>query len=279
MADMQIYLARPGGDREGPFSLQEILEALQQGKYRENDFWAWYDGLPEWMPLHEVLNSPQVMQSAAAAPLSVAEPNAGSPIYTESDPPVAQPDRVSHSWAASSLEGDFEFSEQSSEIPKLSEMENSTPALVSAAAPEPRVEPAALLEASVQVQTEPVADARLAAGLPFAALERAFVFTTGEGPALWESALAAFMLKQIVGEELSTLRRAVPRDVIFGCDPIELLKDDGGISESVWRTMAARQPVLLELAKQKLYHLCVRSFRIEADQIVVVILFYNKQKL
>jgi len=280
MADMQIYLARPGGDREGPFSFQEILQDLQEGKYRENDFWAWYDGLPEWMPLHEVLKSPEVMQPAATAPISIAEPNAGAPIYTENDAPPAQPDSVSHSWAAPAVEGDFEFSEQSSEIPKLSEIENSTPvALLSAAAPEPQVEPAALPEAPVQVQTELVADERLAAGLPFAALERAFVFTTGEGRALWESALAAFMLKQIVGEEISTIRRAVPRDVIFGCDPIELVKDDGGISESVWRTMAARQPVLLELAKQKLYHLCVRSFRIEADQIVVLILFYNKQKL
>ena len=119
MADMQIYLARPGGDREGPFSFQEILQDLQEGKYRENDFWAWYDGLPEWMPLHEVLKSPEVMQPAATAPISIAEPNAGAPIYTENDAPPAQPDSVSHSWAAPAVEGDFEFSEQSSEIPKL----------------------------------------------------------------------------------------------------------------------------------------------------------------
>jgi hypothetical protein len=43
--------------------------------------------------------------------------------------------------------------------------------------------------------------------------------------------------------------------------------------------MAARQPVLLELAKQKLYHLCIRTFRIEGDHIVALILFYNKQKV
>ena len=51
---MQIHLSKPGGQREGPFSLEQIKRDLAQGKYGDTDYWAWYDGLPGWVPLYTV---------------------------------------------------------------------------------------------------------------------------------------------------------------------------------------------------------------------------------
>ena len=338
---MQIYLARPGADREGPFSLQDILQDLQAGKYGENDFWAWYEGLPQWMPLHQLLRSPEIMECPASPP-------AQSPDAVRSEQftaPANEVAAVSNFWAASTFEPcSLEHPEQRNELTEVSENrvvalfpgpsegriqeegavpfqhdaeggqhsiepfsndfqseafepsvstplgvtssyvaesgESASAALLSQASPELQLQPAESNEVQEEAgQAAAVSDERLPAGMPFRALERAFVFTTGDGPSVWESPLAAFMLKQIIGEELPTIRRVVPRDVIFGCNAVDLLNDAGGISESVWRTMSSRQPVLLELAKQKLYHLCIRIFRIEGDHIVALILFYNKQKI
>ena len=51
---MQIYLVKPGGQREGPFSLEEINRDLAARKYRDTDYWAWYEGLTDWVPLHSI---------------------------------------------------------------------------------------------------------------------------------------------------------------------------------------------------------------------------------
>jgi uncharacterized protein DUF4339 len=51
---MQIHLSKPGGRREGPFTLERINTDLASGKYSGSDYWAWHDGLPEWVPLHSV---------------------------------------------------------------------------------------------------------------------------------------------------------------------------------------------------------------------------------
>jgi hypothetical protein len=59
----------------------------------------------------------------------------------------------------------------------------------------------------------------------------------------------------------------------------ELLKPDGSISEAVWRAMAAHRPAIVQQARDSLFRVCVRTFRIEADAIVAVVLFYDKQKL
>jgi hypothetical protein len=87
------------------------------------------------------------------------------------------------------------------------------------------------------------------------------------------------MMKEIVGEDLSALREEVERDVVAHCAVSELLKPDGSISDSVWRAMAAHRPELIQQARERLYRVCVRTFRIEADAIVALVLFYNKQKL
>ena len=51
---MQIYLARPGGPRQGPYTVEQINADLAARKYRDEDFWAWHDGLPSWVPLYSV---------------------------------------------------------------------------------------------------------------------------------------------------------------------------------------------------------------------------------
>jgi hypothetical protein len=115
--------------------------------------------------------------------------------------------------------------------------------------------------------------------MPVSALEQVFMFTTGDGPSAWQSPTVARMLKEIVGEDLSTLRAEVMRDVVAWCAVGELLKPDGSISEAVWRAMAVHRPMLIQQAREKLYRVCVRTFRIEANTTVALVLFYNKQKL
>lgn len=105
------------------------------------------------------------------------------------------------------------------------------------------------------------------------------MFTTGDGPSAWQSPTVARMLKDIVGEDLGARQEDVERDVVAWCAVSELLKPDGSISDSVWRAMAAHRPALIQQAREKLYRVCVRTFRIEADTIVALVLFYNKQKL
>ena len=49
----RIYLARQG-EREGPFTLEHIKAQIMTGRYKDDDFWAWHDGLPEWIPLYKI---------------------------------------------------------------------------------------------------------------------------------------------------------------------------------------------------------------------------------
>jgi hypothetical protein len=51
---MQIYLTPPGGQSEGPFTLEQINRDLAARKYKDTDYWAWYSGQTEWVPLHMV---------------------------------------------------------------------------------------------------------------------------------------------------------------------------------------------------------------------------------
>ncbi len=50
----KIYLARPGAQKEGPFSLEQINHYLATKKINDTDFWAWHEGLPAWTPLYSV---------------------------------------------------------------------------------------------------------------------------------------------------------------------------------------------------------------------------------
>jgi len=51
---MQIYLARPGGPVQGPYALRQINAELAARSYRDDDFWAWHNGLTNWVPLYSV---------------------------------------------------------------------------------------------------------------------------------------------------------------------------------------------------------------------------------
>lgn len=75
---MNIHLSRPGGQREGPFTLDQINNDLAASKYRETDYWAWYEGLTEWVPLHQV---PGIVRSRPVEPPE-APPN---PEFTAGD--------------------------------------------------------------------------------------------------------------------------------------------------------------------------------------------------
>src|ERR1051325_6688050 len=89
---MQIYLARPGGQKEGPFTLEQINRDLAGGKYTANDYWAWHDGMASWTPLHalpgiNITPVPPVASKPAAAPPPKPAP-APTPAAAEPAPPT-----------------------------------------------------------------------------------------------------------------------------------------------------------------------------------------------
>jgi hypothetical protein len=50
----KIYIARPGAQKEGPYTLEQINRDLASQKIIDTDFWAWHEGLPAWTPLYSV---------------------------------------------------------------------------------------------------------------------------------------------------------------------------------------------------------------------------------
>src|ERR1051325_9422988 len=92
---MQIYLARPGGQKEGPFTLEQINRDLAGGKYTANDYWAWHDGMASWTPLHalpgiNITPVPPVASKPAAAPPPKPAP---APTGRPQPPPSPRPGR------------------------------------------------------------------------------------------------------------------------------------------------------------------------------------------
>jgi hypothetical protein len=78
-----IYIAKPGGQKQGPYTLEQINRDLASKTISDTDFWAWHEGLPSWMPLHSV---PGVSAKAGAA-LPEAKPQPATP--TAAPEPVA----------------------------------------------------------------------------------------------------------------------------------------------------------------------------------------------
>lgn len=76
---MQIHLAKPGGQKEGPFSLEQVQQNVADGVFRDADYWAWHEGLTEWIPLYRLLRS--LASPPAAAPAS-ATPDSDSAAAT-----------------------------------------------------------------------------------------------------------------------------------------------------------------------------------------------------
>lgn len=86
---MQIHLSKPGGHREGPFTVDEINRDLAAKKYSDSDYWAWYEGLGSWIPLHSV---PGVKAPSAMA-------NGPSGVFAQSQQPYGSTESQSESVA------------------------------------------------------------------------------------------------------------------------------------------------------------------------------------
>ncbi len=113
---MQIHLSKPGGQREGPYTLEQINRALAAGKFKSTEYWAWYEGLPEWIPLHSIAGVADGMPKAASSgdteigafiapavsatrpvqPPTQAGPPQGQSAPTPPDSAPAQPEVASH---------------------------------------------------------------------------------------------------------------------------------------------------------------------------------------
>src|SRR2546428_1630113 len=73
---MQIHLATPGGEKQGPYTLEQINRDLAAKKYRDSDYWAWYDGADAWVPLYAV---PGISEMSRATTPAVAAAEADEP--------------------------------------------------------------------------------------------------------------------------------------------------------------------------------------------------------
>ena len=64
---MQIFISR-NNERQGPFTLEEVQSAVDAGQSQPSDR-AWYEGLPEWVPLAQVpgLTMPMASQESVSA--------------------------------------------------------------------------------------------------------------------------------------------------------------------------------------------------------------------
>src|SRR3954470_20457958 len=86
---MQIHLSKPNGHREGPFTVEEINRDLASRKYSDSDYWAWYEGLSSWVPLHSV---PGVKGSPAPMAATATE------VIPRAEEPAEQPTESQDSW-------------------------------------------------------------------------------------------------------------------------------------------------------------------------------------
>ena len=271
---MEIHLSKPGGQREGPFTLEQIKRDLAANRYRDTDYWAWHPGLTEWVPLYRL---PGISTDTASGPaLAKAPPPGGVSVAGRAD--AASPGTAPAVTSAAPVPARPQPLPREAAVPPAS----AAPLERTLASPVPSTpQPATPSPSPLSEPEEASGDARqgVSSGMPAVALEQIFLFTTGDGPSAWQSPTVTRMLKEITGEGLDGLPVGVPRDVIAQCAVGELLRPDGSISEAVWRAMAAHRPAIVQQARDRLYHVCVRTFHIEADAIVAVVLFYKKQQL
>ncbi len=70
---MQIHI-HSNGKATGPYSIEEINQMIGQGSIPASTAMAWYEGLPEWIPAHQLpgvratASSPPPYRAAAAPP-------------------------------------------------------------------------------------------------------------------------------------------------------------------------------------------------------------------
>ena len=284
---MQIHLSKPGGQKEGPYTLEQIIQDLAANKYRDTDYWAWHEGMPEWVPLYLLpgISADANSEPAAAEqpqPSGIAVPGQANVVASDTAaasvsavPVPAKPQPPPRETPASSASATpAVVTPEAKEAAPPSQPRAASPELSAAQVPTAAASPVS------EPEKESVANGQqVSAGMPASALEQVFMFTTGDGLSAWQSPTVVRMLKEVIGEDAGSISEGVERDVVARCAVGELLKPDGSISDAVWRAMAAHRPAIVQRARDRLYRVCVRTFRIEADVIVAVVLFYNKQKL
>jgi hypothetical protein len=287
---MQIYLAKPGGQKEGPFTLDQINRELAAKKLSANDYWAWYEGLPSWMPLHSLPGvtgkaaavvapapAPESVQSSAppkavqAPAPKVAAPAAAGAVAAEPPQKPAAPPKPAVVEAAAPAPAPAPVAPVAVEPPKQS-AELPKPAVVAAAKTEPTAAEtaAALSGAEIPLKTVP-------SGLPFSALDQIFIFTTGEGRSVFESQLANQKLEDTIGEPVDKIRDQVQVNVVGRVDAGVEMMHDGSIPDKAWRAIAAIKPDVAEQAKAGAYQFCVRTLLAETNDVITLLLFYRKQ--
>jgi len=265
----QIYLSKPGGQREGPFTVAQINQDLAAKRYRDTDYWAWYDGLAEWVPLHAV---PGVYGPGRPAPLRPPEAKKTAPAPAQPAAPSvsrSEPEEVEQLFtrATNNKPTASRSSNPAPVAPK--EVQFSKAATTNNSHPTPQAQQPAPTPSKAEVHS----------GLPFAALEQIFIFTTGDGRGLLQSPAVAGMLKDVVGEEISAIRGHAARDIIGHCDFGERLRRDGAIPDAAWRAMGTLKPEVVQKAREGTYSACIRTFTTGAKEVVALFLFYNKSKM
>ena len=107
---MEIHLAKPGGEKVGPYTLEEINQDLAAKKYRDTDYWAWYDGADAWMPLYEI---PGISKAGRSAPPPPPAPEPEEPVLAPAPEPEEAPPpakgQVSSGLPSAALEQIFFF--------------------------------------------------------------------------------------------------------------------------------------------------------------------------
>jgi hypothetical protein len=109
---MQIHLAKPGGEKIGPYTLEQINQDLAGKKYRDTDYWAWYEGADAWVPLYEIPGISQAARSSLPvrpAPEPEQEEPALAPAPEAEEAPTPAKSQVSSGLPVTALEQIFFF--------------------------------------------------------------------------------------------------------------------------------------------------------------------------
>jgi hypothetical protein len=371
---MQIYIAKPGGQKEGPFTVDQINRDLVSKRIRESDYWAWYEGLPQWMPLHAV---PGIISSAIPVPSSAPEPRravATPKPAQEQRRPVAErkpdpnidaiPDVFTKATpsakpAAQSGTGMFRKANPAAEqnpdssgdaIPdiftkatpssgkkpaqpatdvfrkanpaadrKSESSGDAIPDVFTKATPSSEKKSQRVAQPGTDLfkrtgagadrnseqvggpigdvfskvnssaptkpaspqpaRTPAVSKSESSSGLPFNALEQIFIFTSGEGRNIFQSAAVAEKLQEVTGQALAAIRGIIPVSVVGRVGISVELMLDAEIPERAWRAMFAIKPAMAQKAKDELMQVCVRTFSVETQDSVALILLYSKEKM
>ena len=238
---MQIHLSREGEERKGPLSIEEINADLAAFKYSDEDYWAWYEGLEAWIPLHSV-------------------PGIHAPARDNAQLPQPKPE----------TKADYNIATEFVESPALQEKQHSS------AAPAQAAETSSTAQSSEAPGAWP--QSKLFSGAPAKALDHVFLFTSGDGPSLRQSLVKEMILVQIIGANLDEMRGRVERDVFGKCDIGSRIRVEGSVPASAWQAMSSLRPELTKRAKDNEYRVCVRTFVTEDQKDVAAFLFYNKAR-